>query len=298
VTLGKMDVYFGSLSKAGHLMVATVLLGAMGAIDMLTGAEISWSVFYLLPIVQVTWYAGFGLGSLTALAAALVWLAADRYDSLPYSHALIPYWNMAVRLAFFLLVAYLLARLQQELRREEALARTDSLTGLNNTRGFRLDSEYELQRSGRYNHPFTAAYIDLDNFKAVNDNFGHLEGDLVLKEVARSLKEALRRPDSAARLGGDEFAVLLPETDAEGARVILARLRTTLNSAMQQRAWPVTFSIGAVSFSQPPESVDEILRSADRLMYHVKSSGKNDIAVAVHNGNSATTAGPAARRRW
>jgi diguanylate cyclase (GGDEF)-like protein len=205
---------------------------------------------------------------------------------------------MAVRLAFFLLVAYLLARLQQELRREEALARTDSLTGLNNTRGFRLDSEYELQRSGRYNHPFTAAYIDLDNFKAVNDNFGHLEGDLVLKEVARSLKEALRRPDSAARLGGDEFAVLLPETDAEGARVILARLRATLNSAMQQHAWPVTFSIGAVSFSQPPESVDEILRSADRLMYHVKSSGKNDIAVAVHNGNSATTAGPAARRRW
>lgn len=293
----RADRFLEAQSKVTHLIIASILLAAMGLIDMFTGPEVSFSVFYLIPIVLVTWYAGFGLGALMAVASALVWLAADRYDALAYSYAFIPYWNMLVRLVFFLLVAYLLARLQQELHSEETLARTDPLTGLGNTRRFRSETEYEIHRAARHGHPFTVAYIDLDNFKAINDNFGHMVGDQVLREVSGSISASLRRPDLGARIGGDEFMVLLPETDAAGAQVVLERLQDTLRNSMRRHAWPVSFSIGAMTFERPPESVDEVIRRTDRLMYRVKASGKNDIYHASYSGPAATVSGPAARNR-
>lgn len=297
MTLAQLDRILAARSTVTFIVAAALLLALLGLLDMLTGPELSFSVFYLAPIVIVTWYAGFGLGALTAVAAALVWLAVDRFEGGQHSQAFIPYWNMGVRLLFFLIVAYLLARLEHELRQEESLARTDMLTGLPNSRHFHQETEYEIQRAARYDHPFSVAYVDLDDFKAINDNFGHLVGDEVLREVANCLRESLRRPDIAARLGGDEFAILLPETDVEGARAILNRLQGALRVAMRRHAWPVTFSIGAMTFLQPPESVEDVLQRTDRLMYTVKSAGKNDINLGVYRGATGTTAGPAARNR-
>ncbi len=297
MTLAQLDRILAARSTVTFIVAAALLLALLGLLDMLTGPELSFSVFYLAPIVIVTWYAGFGLGALTAVAAALVWLAVDRFEGGQHSQAFIPYWNMGVRLLFFLIVAYLLARLEHELRQEESLARTDMLTGLPNSRHFHQEIEYEIQRAARYDHPFSVAYVDLDDFKAINDNFGHLVGDEVLREVANCLRESLRRPDIAARLGGDEFAILLPETDVEGARAILNRLQGALRVAMRRHAWPVTFSIGAMTFLQPPESVEDVLQRTDRLMYTVKSAGKNDINLGVYRGATGTTAGPAARNR-
>ncbi len=295
VALETIDRFLERRSKAAHLVLGAVLLAIMGTVDILTGAELSFSLFYLIPIALITWYAGFGPGALAALAAALIWLGVDRYDGLAYSYEFIPYWNMFVRLGFFLLTAYLLARLQQELRSEEALARTDPLTGLANARHFRAETDYEIHRGARYGHPFTAAYIDLDNFKAINDNFGHLVGDQVLREVSNCLMSCLRRPDVGARLGGDEFVVLLPETGATDARMVLDRLQEALRNAMRRHAWPVTFSIGAMTFVRPPESVDEVIRRTDRLMYKVKASGKNDIYHITYGGPVGSMSGPAAR---
>ncbi|RFA26981.1 hypothetical protein CAI21_15570 [Alkalilimnicola ehrlichii] len=296
MTLAPIDSFLSQRSKAGLLILSTLLLAFMGVVDMLSGPELATSVFYLVPIIIVTWYAGFGMGSLTAVAAALVWLGAERYDGVVYSYAFIPYWNMGVRFIFFLLIAYLLARLHDELRSEEQLARTDDLTGLANPRQFRRETEYEIHRASRYNHPFTAAFLDLDNFKAVNDNFGHLVGDQVLREVSDCIKTSLRRPDLAARLGGDEFALLLPETDVEGAHSILERLQESIRTRMRQHAWPVTVSIGAMTFMRPPESVEEIVRRTDRLMYRVKASGKNNMLHDIYRGPTGSMSGPAARQ--
>jgi len=91
----------------------------------------------------------------------------------------------------------------------------------------------------------------------------------------------LRETDTAARLGGDEFAILLPETDAESASVVMAKVQTYLDSAMQQRKWPVSFSVGVVTFTTPPGSVVEMVKRADELMYEVKRSGKSAMVSQV-----------------
>ena len=129
----------------------------------------------------------------------------------------------------------------------------------------------------RLQHPISLAYIDLDNFKLVNDTEGHSEGDRVLRTVAGILKERSREIDSAARLGGDEFAVLLVEADAQAAIAFVTMLQERLQSGMTAEGWPVTFSIGVVTFRSPADPVDEVIRCADRLMYEVKRRSKNAI---------------------
>jgi diguanylate cyclase (GGDEF)-like protein len=138
----------------------------------------------------------------------------------------------------------------------------------------------EITRARRYNRPLTLLYIDLDNFKQVNDAFGHETGDELLVEVAATIRCNVRATDLVARLGGDEFALLLTETNREAGLVVTNKLRETLLRAMQERNWPVTFSIGVVSFTVPPASVEEMVKQADEVMYSVKQRGKNSIAAA------------------
>ena len=123
-------------------------------------------------------------------------------------------------------------------------------------------------------------YIDLDCFKAINDEFGHSVGDKLLRVIADNLTRNTRNLDAVARIGGDEFALLLPQTSQKAAQSLLTRLQGLVLDEMQQNQWAVTLSIGAITFVKPPESVDEILRTADQLMYEVKRTGKNAIAYA------------------
>jgi diguanylate cyclase (GGDEF)-like protein len=125
------------------------------------------------------------------------------------------------------------------------------------------------------------AYIDVDDFKKVNDTLGHAGGDAVLRSVGGYLAGAVRHEDVAARLGGDEFAVLLVETDDAGTRSFLERARAAVAKHLLREARPVTLSIGAVVFSVPPASVDELLSQADALMYRAKAAGKNRFEVEV-----------------
>ena len=108
------------------------------------------------------------------------------------------------------------------------MARIDFLTGVLNSRAFYQIATAEIQRSGRYGHPLTLAYIDLDNFKTVNDEFGHSTGDELLKTVARTFSDNLRSSDYVARLGGDEFAILMTETSAQAALNVVARIQVLL----------------------------------------------------------------------
>ncbi len=176
-----------------------------------------------------------------------------------------------------------LQRAQEELRaslaREQDAAREDFLTRLRNRRAFSEAGEDEMRRSQRYPRPMALAYIDLDNFKGVNDGLGHEAGDALLQTVGAVMRETLRATDVCARLGGDEFAVLLPETDAAAARAVLEKLRGALLEAMTRHAWPVTFSIGAVVLPRPRGSFDDLVRDADKRMYEVKAGGKNRLSL-------------------
>jgi diguanylate cyclase (GGDEF)-like protein/PAS domain S-box-containing protein len=172
-------------------------------------------------------------------------------------------------------------QLEASLTKERELSRQDPLTGLANRRAFLETSEIEKDRSRRYHHCFNIAYIDLDGFKKVNDTLGHAVGDQVLIAVADTLRSNLRSTDAVARLGGDEFAVLLTETDAASAEKVLRKLHELLRAAMKKHGWNVDCSIGLASYLCPPESMDNIIRTADGLMYSVKANGKGALAVAL-----------------
>ncbi len=262
-------------------VVGCLLVLLIGRVDWITGPEISFSIFYLFPVGLVAWWGGRRSGAFLSLVSAIAWLVADLTSGRVYSHHVILYWNSVVRLSMFAVVALLAARLRQALDHERDLSRTDSLTGAANSRFFRELADVEIQRAQRYGRPLTVAYLDLDNFKSVNDTLGHAAGDTVLCAVAGTVQESIRSIDVAARLGGDEFTLRLPETDAESARRFFARLQPELLNVMERGRWPVTFSIGVVTFPTPPVSVDELISRADNLMYRVKHSSKNAVEFEV-----------------
>lgn len=270
------------LERHGKLWWAAVgvlLLLLLILIDESTTPEIA--LFYLLPVSLVTWFAGRWLGIAMAVVAATGWQLAHHGWGWSVLDTPEEYWDAGSRLGFFLVVAVLLSSLRLAMERERRLARTDYVTGAANARAFYETAQAEIQRSRRYGQAFTIAYLDLDDFKLINDRFGHATGDEVLRTVAHIVGDALRDTDSFARLGGDEFAMLLPETGQDPARIALGRLQQALGQAMRKHDWPVTFSIGAVTWLQTPRSVDVMIQAADDLMYSLKKSGKNAIVYAI-----------------
>ena len=243
----------------------------------------AFSLFYVMPISLAGWLMGRKSGLLSSLLSTLVWLLTDLSGHI-YEGPVVPIWNTLVRLSFFCLVGLLLSALRSSVKHEKALARTDYLTGAANLRFFLELLQKEIDRSLRYLHPFTVVYIDLDNFKAVNDKFGHLLGDEVLQMLVSYITTHIRKTDVTARLGGDEFALLLPETTQESARVVLTKLRDGLLEEMQRNNWPITFSIGVLTCTAPPVKAEELVRIADELMYSVKSGGKNAIVYSNYAG--------------
>ncbi|MFC1735297.1 GGDEF domain-containing protein [Candidatus Hydrogenedentota bacterium] len=274
--LRRLDTWLNARGKEFLLTASLLLTLGLGFIDYTIGREISFSIFYVGPIIFAAWYCGRPYGFLLSLLSAGVWLTADLSTGHVYELAATPYWNSFVRLAFFGLVTAFLSIAKRRLEMESSMADTDSLTGLANARYFYEKVEEESVRSARYRSPFTLAYIDVDNFKAVNDSQGHDVGDQVLQEVAEVLRDNTRESDVPARLGGDEFAGLFPETDLANSTALIEKLAVRLSETASENNWPVTFSIGSVTFDKPMKNVHEMIKKADNLMYRVKKAGKND----------------------
>jgi diguanylate cyclase (GGDEF)-like protein/PAS domain S-box-containing protein len=167
---------------------------------------------------------------------------------------------------------------------EKELARVDPLTGAANQRSFYELAQREIERSRRYKHPFTIGYFDLDDFKAINDKFGHKVGDEILSAVVKHATGHLRKTDLFARLGGDEFAFLLPETGPELAQTIISKFQKDIVFRIQEIYGRVTFSIGVLTCIDSSLTLEEILKLVDDLMYAVKREGKAGIKYAVYRG--------------
>ena len=164
--------------------------------------------------------------------------------------------------------------------RMEHLIDHDFLTGLFNRRRFQIEIDHEAERVARYGANGAVLMIDLDNFKDVNDAFGHKAGDDLLKGVAGALKHRVRQTDVVARMGGDEFALLLPETDADQAQNVAATIVKTLSrqvAVLGEQAIHVTASVGVAMFDGL--SAAEVLEIADLAMYEAKQAGRNRVAM-------------------
>ncbi len=276
--------------KLGLVLLGFLLVTLVGVVDYLTGVEISISLLYLFPIALVSWLVGRGSGIFISLTAALDWFLVSFISPHNYSHPAIPYWNTTMEFCVFLIFTLTLSGLKDKLMREETLARIDPLTGLANRRTFLEQLEREINRAARYQHSFSLAYIDLDNFKSVNDQLGHHTGDRLLGCVAETLSRNTRLTDLVARLGGDEFAILLPETHAEAAEEVLNKIKETLHHEMHKQQWPVTTSIGLATFVNTSYSVNEVINIVDTLMYTAKRAGKDLLQCQVFT-NLATLPG-------
>jgi diguanylate cyclase (GGDEF)-like protein/PAS domain S-box-containing protein len=160
--------------------------------------------------------------------------------------------------------------------RLEELATTDPLTGLKNRLVLQQKMTEEFDRTRRYHSPLSLVLMDVDRFKAFNDTFGHMDGDEVLREVARLLTECARGPDVVARFGGEEFAILLPNTDVEGAATLAERFRVAIESAPWKRR-RVTASFGVAAVIPEMTDAAALIAAADAALYRAKQSGRNRV---------------------
>jgi len=266
----------------GLTVASFVAITAVGFADYLTGVELTFSAFYLIPVAAAAWISGARIAVVASIFAAVIWFWAELASSRVHSSLFVYGWNFGVRLLFLLLVAVLLARVRMMLERERELSETDVLTGLPNARSLRTAAVLEIARSRRYGQPLSLAFIDVDDFKRVNDSAGHDAGDQVLKHVAAAIRSKLRETDVVARYGGDEFIVLLPNADEVAARTTAKKLMRAVDEAMCGSEWPVSVSVGAVTCASSQMTVETMVQSADRLMYEAKSAGKNRARFATY----------------
>jgi len=266
--------------RNSYLSIA-ILIGMLlvGIVDYLSGTEIRVFPLYFLPLLPAAWVFGRTGAVGASLVATVVWAASLYLAGRHYSHGYIWIVNMVTQGTTFLVVSLLIAWLHESLQHERVLSSTDTLTGLANRRSFYEQAGGALALCHRNSNPVSLAYIDLDNFKQVNDAYGHGSGDTLLRTVGEILSACLRASDVSGRVGGDEFVVMLPDTNAEHARTVLEKIRIRLAQTPELQASSMTVSIGAVSYAKAPADISVMIKAADELMYSVKSSGKNGLQI-------------------
>ncbi len=264
------------LRRAVRLLAAAALTGGVYVLTVRTPPELRLGILYVIPVLLVARQDGIGWGVVFALATSLLRFAVG-VDQLPPNASLaIRVLNEVAYLAVVGLGITGLSQLRRTQEQLELLATHDSLTNVLNARAFAAELAQELGRNRRYGRPLALIYLDLDDFKKVNDAHGHATGDAVLRLVADAMRGAVRQADLVGRLGGDEFGVLMPETDAAVAHAAATRLVTGIRTVF--RGTPsVTASIGVVAVAGTEAGSDELLRRADQAMYEAKRAGKDRV---------------------
>lgn len=267
----------------GALQVVLALAFATGLVALTGGLGSPFTFTYPLIVGAGALLVAPRIALALAVLATVSYLAAGLYvDPNPTTQSLV---LMAVNLTGLYLLAYIGTAVGREQRRARdaaiRLSTIDSLTGLYNRTFFFSALEREIARGDRSGRAFCLVMLDLDDLKSVNDRFGHIAGDQVLRGVSEVVKSGVRKIDVAARYGGDEFVALLPETDPTGGWVLAEKIRLTVAEQGMPGIDPApTVSVGVVSYPADGRSADALLVSADRAMYASKRGGKNRVARA------------------
>lgn len=252
------------------------LIALIAIVDHYVYSKIAFGLLYLIPIALTSIRFKMRICLMVMAVTVAVGLAVNLIHAKEYAWVWTPYINAALRVfAYTFLIL-----IQDRLKIEAAYARVDSLTGLLNRRAFWEVVEAEVERCKRYQRPVSVAYVDVDDFKTINDRYGHSTGDRFLKTFANTLRKATRTTDFVARLGGDEFAVLMPETDDKGVQFVLKRLNE-LAQIMNKHLFSITVSVGAATFLKAPVNAEMLISAADQQMYLTKQKGKNGIESIV-----------------
>jgi diguanylate cyclase (GGDEF)-like protein len=284
----------GRLRPAVIVAIAALLVALIFLASHAIPVDIRFPFLYLVPVALTAWFAGPRTAALfSVLGAAASSLESLAENGFGQPGSLVIYTNGVLLLGFSLLFSSVLSALRAALWREKASGRVDPLTQISNRRAFSELAGAEIQRMARYGGSFTVAYLDLDDFKLVNDRFGHEAGDRVLVATAHAIRTSLRVNDIVARLGGDEFVVLLPETEPRDAEAVLRKLEAQLATVMRDGRWAVTVSIGAATFEKPPVSVEQMVELVDVLMYSAKSKGKGRLERRVIGASGSSEVTPA-----
>lgn len=266
----------GLLKRTAWWIGLLSLVFGIAGLDYTAGKSIHIFTLFLIPTILAVWKLGLPAGLFFSVICALSGLTVDLLTQ-PNKAAVFAYINTAVRLFVFLLIVYGSWKILRMGDRLAELSMIDSLTGMNNRRSFMLRGKEELYRMKRDNHPISIIFIDLDNFKSINDTMGHNAGDEVLQMSAAMITHCLRQVDFPARLGGDEFAAILPSTNGTGAQVLAEKIQHMLRESFSAKKLPISASIGIATFMKAPISFEHALKCADNIMYEVKNSSKNAI---------------------
>jgi len=273
-----LGVWIKRQPRYAIILLAVSLMALDEYLDLIGGPDLNISFFHLVPLAIVVWYAGFAPGVVYSLfCTAFIFWVDFHLEKGAFTRAY--YYDAFANLVFFTVFALVLDRLNQRLTQVTEMAEKDGLTRLLNAGAFTQRANRDLQDPTGGAGPMTVAYLDVDDFKLINDRQGHAVGDEVLRTVGAVLNECFRDRDLCARVGGDEFAIFLPGLSQEEAGPRLQDFRERLGRKMAAGGWKATFSIGAVTFTRPPVEIEAALRSADRAMYEVKKGGKNRLSL-------------------
>lgn len=219
------------------------------------------------------------------LTAIMLWRLLPTAAALPSSNDLVAKNQELAQARRELEIAnqHLETRVAERTRELQQLAITDPLTGINNRREIMGFLATEMQRAARYHQPLCILIIDLDHFKSINDNHGHISGDHVLVDAASIFRAACRASDSVGRYGGEEFLLILPNTSETDAEALAERIRKEVNGRPVQSAEGADISyscsIGVTQF-EPPQTLEEFLNTADHALYTAKLEGRDRVVVA------------------
>ncbi|HQR51152.1 MAG TPA: GGDEF domain-containing protein [Methylophilaceae bacterium] len=259
-----------------YLLVTLEVLGITLLNYWMAGTYYSFEVLYCLPIIQTAHLSSLRarrssdkyLADFFGILSAVVWSlgeAAIAWPDFPMLALGLNIFTRSVTLA-------VLGRVMTKLWRDRAYSRKDALTELANRLALFDRLEIEQTRSMRSGHPYSLMFIDIDQFKRLNDNQGHHTGDAALKVLAHVLLENSRTVDTVCRFGGDEFVLLFPETDEEGCSVLSRRISSAAALEFWKKGWPISVSIGYTTEIGKNRSADELLRAADQKMYLLKKA--------------------------
>lgn len=268
------------LRQALRLLTSAVLVGGVYVLEQKAPPGLQVGILYVIPVLLAAWFDGAWWGAAFGVATAALRLIEAMNELPAPADPRDPPANAAL---YLLVVGIAIAGLSR-LRRTQALlgqfATLDPLTSVLNARAFSTELAQELSRHRRYGRPLALIYLNLDDFKAVNDTRGRATGDAVLRLVSDAMRVAVRQADVIGRLGGDDFAVLMPETDGEVARAAATRLAAGIRTVF--RGTPsVTASVGVVSVSRTEAGSDELLRRADQAMLEAKRAGKDRVVLVA-----------------